>query len=133
MFTWNNPPDDALERLESLVTEGVAKYVVCQLEEGEETHTFLYQCYVEFAAKKSLTACNKLVKGWWAPRAGSQDQAIAYVTKEETRKAGPFHYGEKKAQPKVSSKPCKCSAGCPTIVTTFEYPDYQFVVLSNPE
>lgn len=118
VFTLNNPDvpvDKAL--LESLVTSGVAVFCVFQLEKGEAEETPHFQGlfflsshipsgYIEFSSKKTLAACKKLLpRAHWEARAGTQEQAIAYSSKEESRVEGPWSFGSKKNQPKV----CSCS------------------------
>jgi hypothetical protein len=92
MFTINNPDDT-----DDPNAWGV-KYVVWQLEEGE-SGTPHYQGYVELEKVSRLAAMKKLsLKAHWEKRMGTQDQAVAYCTKEDTRVEGPWEKGEKKQQ-----------------------------------
>lgn len=75
-------------------------YVTGQLERAESGYIH-WQVYAEFGRQLSLQAVKELVGDATVhvePRRGSQKQAIDYVTKEDTRIAGPFEYGEKKNQ-----------------------------------
>jgi len=79
-----------------------ATYVVFQLERGEE-ETPHYQGYAEFAKKKTYNAVkNKLADycNWherfeihFEKRFGTQQEAVAYCEKEDSRKDGPWKGG----------------------------------------
>lgn len=104
VFTWNNPADNYRDKMESLVDSNDAQYLVYQMEEGEEGTPHL-QGYIEWTGRKTLTACKKLLpKAHWEPRKGTQEQAIEYCTKEDTRVDGPWELGEKKKQSKVNKR-----------------------------
>lgn len=93
MFTWNNFPAN---HEEVLAEKG--KYVVYQHEQGERGTDHL-QGYIEFDRPQRMSALKKIHESiHWEPRRGSQSQAIAYCMKDETRVAGPWEFGEKKAQ-----------------------------------
>lgn len=94
--TWNNPPE-----ADNLGPSGwpakcqLLRSVSWQLERSE-SGTLHYQIYAEF---RSNIRFNKLRRTFgseihWEKRGGTRDQALAYVRKEETRVAGPFHAGE---------------------------------------
>lgn len=88
-FTINNPtPEDDPADWE-------VKYVAWQLEKGEEG-TPHYQGYVELDKVARLSKLKKLNgKAHWEIRMGTQEQAIAYTKKEDTRLEGPWEHGEK--------------------------------------
>jgi len=70
------------------------QYAVWQREKGAEGTEHL-QVYVVFTQKKRRTWTNRMcTKAHWEARIGNHDQAKAYVTKEETRLAGPWEKGE---------------------------------------
>ncbi len=90
VFTLNNPTDEPEELYAALG----ARYLVVQLERGE-TGTDHYQGYVEFASRKTLAACKRLLpRAHWEPRRGSREAARAYSQKEDTRVRGPYEFGE---------------------------------------
>lgn len=65
-----------------------------QLEEGHETHRRHFQLYVEAKNAIRFSTWKRLCPDAHVePREGSKEQAIAYVTKEDTRVAGPFFHG----------------------------------------
>jgi len=73
-------------------------YLVYQLEQAPGTGRLHYQLYFELSRRVMLST----ITGWggtWAhthlePRRGSQQQAIAYCTKAESRVLGPWQHGE---------------------------------------
>lgn len=70
------------------------RYVVFQEEKGD-SGTPHYQGYVEFKSVMSLTALVKLIpKCHWALRRGTQQQAIDYCQKEDSRVSGPYTTGK---------------------------------------
>jgi hypothetical protein len=102
MFTINNPTGEDDPRTWD------ARYVSWQLEEGEEGTPHL-QGYVEFHGQKRLSGVRKISRGHWEPRMGTQEQAIAYTQKKETRVEGPWVVGEKgKGQGKRSDLDAVC-------------------------
>ena len=69
------------------------KYVVWQMECNGTPH---FQGYVEWLKPKRLSACKKICpRAHWEVRKGTQDEAIAYCKKEDTRIEGPWELGEK--------------------------------------
>jgi len=76
-------------------------YVVYQREIGEETNRMHFQGYLECVGKKSYAQI-QAVPGFEGAhleqRRGTQQQAIAYATKEDTRVEGPWEHGTKKSQ-----------------------------------
>jgi len=90
LFTLNHP-DAQLE------LDGV-QYAVWQKEIGENG-TPHYQGYIEMDRVCRLSAMKKLIpRAHFEPRRGTQQQAIDYCTKQETRVEGPFSIGEPKKQ-----------------------------------
>lgn len=94
-FTINNWDQSDLDAIKEKAT-----YVVCQAECGESGTPHL-QGYAEFDTTMRLSAVRKLSKrAHWETRRGTQEQAIAYCKKEDTRVDGPWEFGEKKEQGK---------------------------------
>ena len=86
-FTLNNPTSND-------TPQGWGSYCIWQLEKGEDTGTPHLQGYVEFDKVVRLSALKKLSPtAHWEPRMGSQEDAIKYVTKEETKVDGPWSSG----------------------------------------
>lgn len=103
MFTYNNPSRDHLEGLPDLIGPEGCSYVVCQLEKAPTTGTLHLQGYIElpkrgrFTTVKTIFAKAGITKPvHFEGRRGSQQQAITYCTKDESREAdgGPWHQGE---------------------------------------
>ncbi len=98
VFTWNNP-DGMLE-----FDEETMVYLVYQEEIGESgTHHF--QGYCEFTEQLVLSAAKAILGGAQTHierRRGSQEQAIAYCKKDDTRLAGaqPQEFGTPRSQGK---------------------------------
>ena len=89
MFTINNPSSNELPG-----TFPDTEYVVWQLEKGAQGTEHL-QGYAIFNGTKQRTWVNNhCVKAHWEPRKGSHSQAEEYVTKEDTRVAGPWVVGQ---------------------------------------
>ncbi|APA62668.1 putative replication protein [uncultured virus] len=93
VYTWNNPnvPVDDHHASFSAINP---HFHVFQREVGENG-TEHFQGYVELQAAKGvrqLKACNPQIH--WEKRRGNQAQAIAYSSKEDTRKEGPWTFGE---------------------------------------
>jgi len=88
-FTINNPTEDDDPR------KWDARYVSWQLEKGTDG-TPHYQGYVEFHKQKRLSGAKKVNgRAHWEPRMGTQEQAIAYTQKGESRVDGPWEVGVK--------------------------------------
>lgn len=65
-----------------------------QLEEGHETHHRHFQLYVEAPNAIRFSTWKRLCPDAHVePRQGTKEQAIAYVTKSDTRVEGPFCHG----------------------------------------
>jgi hypothetical protein len=98
VFTLNNPPP-AEGFLELLESSGILKYCVFQLERGADAGTQHFQGYFICTQPRSLT----FIRAQLTPRAhfevrrGTHEQAKEYCTKEDTRVAGPFTFGEEPA------------------------------------
>jgi len=91
MFTLNNP--DTEKELEWPLN---VKGAWWQLEKGEQG-TLHYQGYLELRNPCKLAGVKEiqcLQGAHFEPRRGSKRQAIKYCSKEETRVAGPYVYGE---------------------------------------
>ncbi len=97
-FTWNDP--DGLPPFDSETMD----YLVYQEEIGEEGNYHL-QGYCEFKNKISLNPAKQLLGGTTVhieARRGTQEQAIAYCKKDDTRlpSSEPYEYGVPKLQGK---------------------------------
>lgn len=91
VFTINNPTE-----LLDFGEDDLVRYAVYQLEVGD-SGTPHFQGYVEFKRSCKLGRVKQALEHDSAhcePRKGSQLEAIAYVTKEDTRVDGPWLYGE---------------------------------------
>jgi len=77
------------------------RYCVYQLEQGDtpadDKSGIHYQGYIEFTTKKTYTAIKRFTHPsiHLEPRKGTQQQAITYCTKEESRLDGPWEFGER--------------------------------------
>lgn len=89
MFTLNNPTAEDDPRKWPDV-----RYAKWQLEEAPTTKTPHYQGYVEFTKQHRLSGVRKIASAHWEMRAGSQQDAIDYVSKEDTRIDGPWEVGK---------------------------------------
>nr|QGF19391.1 replication associated protein [Antarctic circular DNA molecule] len=107
-FTWNNPTSP-------IALHEKIGYLIYQEEIGE-SGTPHYQGYVEFKSKTRITAIKKLGLPWnvchLEVRRGTQEEAIAYCTKEETRKPDtlPLEFGVKQAAGKTRKYSAMCNA-----------------------
>lgn len=78
-------------------------YSIYQLEKCPDTGREHYQGYVEMSKTTGLAFMKKILEtAHWEPRKGTQDQAIAYCSKVETRVDGPWEHGTRKQQGKRS-------------------------------
>lgn len=92
MCTINNPSHNEIP-----TTWPDVEYAAWQREKGEQGTEHL-QVYVIFTKTKYLTAVRKVqVPGHWERRMGTHAQAKAYVTKADTRVAGPWEVGDEPA------------------------------------
>ncbi len=93
MYTLNNPTEEEERLLNSWFDDGIATYHAFQRERGEEGTEHL-QGYVRFKTNRRLVSVRKLLdRGHWEVARGSHGQCVEYVTKEESRVAGPWTYG----------------------------------------
>ncbi len=93
-FTWNNP--DGLIEFE----EEEMLYLVYQ-EEVSESGTHHFQGYCEFKSQCRMNKCKELLGGLGVhieARRGTQQQAIDYSKKDDTRVDGPYEFGTPRAQ-----------------------------------
>lgn len=95
VFTINNPVEPPEELLVRIERHQHIRYVVFQLESGEEEGTPHYQGYIEFKSQIRCAALNELLGGHahLAKRLGTRDQARDYCMKADTRQAGPWESG----------------------------------------
>lgn len=100
-FTYNNPGPDLLATPALLYKENAMAYLVFQLEQGANG-TPHFQGYIELKKRKTLGALKKLLGAspHFEERLGSQEQAINYCKKADTRVDGPWEFGEAKKQGK---------------------------------
>ncbi len=95
LFTINNPTGADWSTIRN---PDWCKYTMYQLELGENCTSHI-QGYVELKTAKSLKGVKKILPtAHWEERRGTQEQAIKYCSKKETRVDGPFEQGEKKEQ-----------------------------------
>jgi hypothetical protein len=88
VFTINNPTSEDCPK-----DWHNYKYLVYQLEQGEEGTKHL-QGYVVFNSVKRMTALKKIhARAHWERRRGSHKEAKDYCMKEESRLEGPFEFG----------------------------------------
>lgn len=93
-LTLNNPDEDPDTWSGRYRTHSNFKYMVMQVEEGE-TGTMHYQGYVEFDAPLYFNAVKKLCpQAHLETRKGTAQQARDYCMKGDTRKEGPWEWGE---------------------------------------
>lgn len=75
------------------------QFVIYQIEKCPDTGRLHYQGYMEFGEQVRFSWIKKnvpeLARAHFDERRGSQDQAIAYCTKQESRVEGPFIHGRK--------------------------------------
>lgn len=114
-FTLNNPSSNFLDILRDEVCDkvdgntghrllsNVVTFLVCQLEKGEKG-TIHLQGYIELSKTQRITGLKKhftyLKEAHLEPRMGTQEQAIKYCMKEDTRIEGPWMIGTKSKQGK---------------------------------
>lgn len=105
-FTINNPTRDTDDLdgsanmgwldLKRLLAAPDLTYCICQLEQGEEKTQHL-QGYLELSKNSRLSALKILLpRAHLETRKGTQQQAIDYCSKAESRLEGPWEHGEKK-------------------------------------
>lgn len=77
------------------------QYCIYQLEIAPETGQLHYQGYMELTKPvrwNTLHTYDGIETAHFEARRGSQSQAVAYCSKQDTRVDGPWEYGQKKAQ-----------------------------------
>lgn len=96
-FTWHADENDEWpeDRDQQLIEN--TKFVCFQEERGAEDGKLHLQGYAEFDRKMRLTALKKAMctRISWRSCKGTQEQNIAYCTKEDTRVNGPWEFGER--------------------------------------
>jgi hypothetical protein len=95
-FTINNPTaQDLLHLHTKLPTMQEFRFIIFQLEMGLESATRHVQGYVEFKTSMRFQKAKRMInaKAHLERRRGSQQQAIDYCEKTETRLDGPWRYG----------------------------------------
>lgn len=76
-----------------------ATFLCIQLERAPSTGRLHYQGYLRFTNAVRLSTITRLIPRSHAERTrGSEQQNIKYVTKEESREAGPWRFGEESQQ-----------------------------------
>ena len=88
----NNPSAEELYNLHTILPQAREfRFIVFQLEQGLDGATPHVQGYIEFNCQLRLNAAKRLIsqRAHLEVRRGSQQQAIAYCEKQETRLEGP--------------------------------------------
>jgi len=104
-FTLFSDPEDGpteaeqrfLALFENAASFPCCRYLVGQLEQCPNTERLHLQGYVELTRPQRGTYLKQwpgFENVWFEPRQGTQEQAVAYCEKEESRIAGPWHFGE---------------------------------------
>lgn len=94
-WTWNNPSMTGDELKAVLQQDPRIQYCVFQLEQGEHG-TRHFQGYVFMKNAVTMQAIKRLIHNTvhLEPSRGDPDQNKAYCTKDDTRIAGPWEFGE---------------------------------------
>ena len=94
-FTINNPEVSAEQLQAVALAHTDIKYLIFQEEQGEE-ETRHFQGYIEWRNRKMLSYVKRHFnhRAHYEKRRGTQQEAIDYCRKEDTRIAGPYEYGE---------------------------------------
>ena len=93
VFTWNTEDELDLDGFHWELNERL-QYIIYQLEKGESGNRH-YQGYIEFNERLRFSTVKVLLPGaHFQVRRGTQDQAIAYASKEDTRVDGPWTRGK---------------------------------------
>jgi len=101
MFTWNNFPAGQEQMwLNDAAPPPEIRYAIWQHECGAENHVHHIQGYVVFKTPLSVGTVKHIVgdPAHLDKCKGTDDDCVAYCTKEDTRIAGPWHIGERVAQ-----------------------------------
>lgn len=93
VFTYNNPAQTPEQLIGLFTALPCFRYVTFQKEVGE-TGTEHYQGYLELTMQQRFSyIINRVAQMHLEPRRGTQEQAITYCTKDDTRIAGPWQAG----------------------------------------
>ncbi len=95
VFTINDKDDKLTDAvvLHQFSQSPMVRYLAFQQEAGDNG-TKHYQGYVELKRPQRNSYMQKIIKGYYANRRGSRDQAREYAMKEDTRVAGPWEHGD---------------------------------------
>lgn len=88
---------DEYEKIKPEIVPKEIKYFVGQIEECPKTKKPHIQAYIELTSPMRINAVKKIINCSWAhlePRRGTQQQAISYCTKDESRIASLPSIGE---------------------------------------
>jgi len=97
-FTINNPIDEWRKELSAMENHNAFRYVVGQLEEGDQGTKHI-QGYLQLNNSIKGSAVKKLSnRAHWEVAMGSSDHNITYCTKDKGRIDGPYHAGSPKQQ-----------------------------------
>lgn len=97
LYSW----DDVDDQLTGFFSDCL--FIKCcgyQFEKGAESGIKHIQGYIEFTKPVRMTVVKAVLVCQFAhvdPRRGNRQQALAYVSKEETRQSGPYYYPTKEA------------------------------------
>lgn len=87
---------DAEGYFRTMVEKGLARFVAGQIEQGAERGTIHLQYYIQRHKQTTLATIRREIcdQSHWEIARGTAAQCIAYVTKNETRVAGPWQFGK---------------------------------------
>nr|WAE42894.1 MAG: replication associated protein [Cressdnaviricota sp.] len=108
-FTWfgeNLNQQFVTDMFEKLYEQEKIKYVVCQIEKCPDTDRLHLQGYLECVPMR-FTQAQKITGmegAHFEKRKGSQEQAINYCKKEESREEGPWEWGTKSFKKQLPAK-----------------------------
>lgn len=97
MFTWNNPPNDSATVLKMYFNKLKASYMIVQLEVGKNG-TPHFQGFIYFTNARGFNALKKELPNCHLEAARGIPDCIKYCSKEDTRKDGPWEFGERPQQ-----------------------------------
>lgn len=107
-FTINNPTEEDKAQVESLKDLPHFKYLIYQLEEGENK-TPHYQGYVQYSQPQAYKVTTDVLKrGRVVSAAGTPQQNQRYCSKNEGRLDGPWEYGDVPTQGKRTDLDAAC-------------------------
>lgn len=99
MLTLNNPTAATDKLIDAFIKEKCFQFMVYQEEEGVTRKTRHYQMYIEVTETMRGSAIKKFFpSAHIEKRMGSQNQAIAYCQKQESRINSPVTYGKPSVQ-----------------------------------